>query len=60
MQLKLSDGIEKKVKLSEAEDYDGEGAGGKSGQRNPGKRKKKETQGQKMAPRSTSSFDIMI
>lgn len=48
------------TKESETEDYDGEGAGGKSGQRNPGKRKKKETQGQKMAPRSTSSFDIMI
>ncbi|MCI5732210.1 MAG: hypothetical protein MR304_11805 [Eubacterium sp.] len=46
---------------SETEDYDGEGSGGKAGQKNPAKKKKKDnTQGQKMAPRSTSSFDIMI
>lgn len=46
---------------SETEDYDGDGSGGGAGQRGSSRKKKKgEPKGQKMAPRSTSSFDIMI
>ena len=46
---------------SETEDYEGEGSGGGARQGNSSKRRKKEESGgQKMAPRSTSSFDIMI
>lgn len=45
---------------SETNDYDGggNGSGGSNGQ--PKKKKKEAQQGQKMAPRSNSSFDIMI
>lgn len=45
---------------SETNDYDGggNGSGGSNGQAR--KKKKDEKQGQKMAPRSNSSFDIMI
>ena len=45
---------------SETKDYDGggNGSGGSSGQAK--KKKKDAKQGQKMAPRSNSSFDIMI
>lgn len=46
---------------SETEDYDREGSRGGSGKRDSARKKKKETpKEQKMAPRSTSSFDIMI
>lgn len=46
---------------SETEDYDGGGSGGKAGGQSSSKRKKRESpKGQKLAPRSSSSFDIMV
>ena len=45
---------------SETKDYDG-GGNGSGGSNSQAKKKKKDAkQGQKMAPRSNSSFDIMI
>lgn len=46
---------------SETEDYDGDGSSGGARGRNGSKRKKKEaSKREKMAPRSNSSFDIMV
>ncbi len=46
---------------SETEDYDGKGSGGGARQRNFSRKKKNEEKKEpKMAPRSTSSFDITI
>lgn len=46
---------------SETEDYDREDSRGGAGQRGSSRKKRKdESKEQKMAPRSTSSFDIMI
>lgn len=48
------------AKKSETEDYDSDGASGKGGRSSRRKKKKQEEKEAPVAPRSTSSFDIMI
>ena len=46
---------------SETDDYDRDGSRGEAKKRDSSRKKKRdESKGQKMAPRSTGSFDIMI